>query len=404
MKEFVKTEENDGLTRVFKYRLFPTSKQVTLLNSMLVDHCSLYNSALEDTITAWNTSQKNVTYYDQSKQLKGTRLANPEGLGRWSFSSEQQTLRRLHIARAAFFRRIKAGETPGSPRYKPISRFSTVSFINGDGGKWNESIKRVYILGIGHVKVNLHRATKGIAKQFSITREGKHWFVNVICVKIPKETRKPTGSIIGIDVGVTNLLADSNGNLYENPRHTRNNTGGLAKAQQELSRCVKGSTRWGKAKQKIANIHRNTVNQRRDNLHKLSHKLILENDFIVMEALKIPNMVKRAKPKKNSDGTYAPNGGAAKTGLNRVIHDAGWGLLRTMTLYKAENAGIEVILVTPEYSSQECYECEFVDPGNRNDEQFKCLSCGHRDHADVNASKVLLRRGLRLRENCLTAT
>jgi putative transposase len=114
-------------------------------------------------------------------------------------------------------------------------------------------------------------------------------------------------------------------------------------------------------------------------------------------------MVKRAKPRLNPDETYAPNGAAAKTGLNKEVHDAAWAMIRRMTLYKAENAGIEVILVNPAYTSQMCYECKFVDSGNRNGEAFKCLACGHRDHADTNAAKNILWLGLSLRENCLQA-
>lgn len=243
------------------------------------------------------------------------------------------------------------------------------------------------MLGVGHVKVNLHRATRGIVKQFSITREGRHWFINVTCVKIPKEPRKPTGSAIGLDMGITNLLADSNGNLWSNPRLTRSNATRLARAQQAVSSCKKGSNREAKKRALVATIHRTVRNQRHDNNHKISHRLVKENDFIFFEALQILNMVKKTSKNK----------------LGKEIHDAAWATITRMTTYKAENAGVTVTVVPPEYTSQMCYECKHVDPRNRNGDKFLCLSCGHEDHADINAAKNICWLGLSLRESCLTA-
>jgi putative transposase len=103
MEEISKGENSDEMTRVYRSRLYPTVKQIVLLNAMLADHCTMYNAALEETRLAWkHPSKTNASYYDQCKQLKYIRSADPLGLGRWSSASEQQTLRRLHIARAAF--------------------------------------------------------------------------------------------------------------------------------------------------------------------------------------------------------------------------------------------------------------------------------------------------------------
>jgi putative transposase len=119
-------------------------------------------------------------------------------------------------------------------------------------------------------------------------------------------------------------------------------------------------------------------------------------DLIVLEDLAITNMVRapKAKPDPDVPGAFLPNGAAAKAGLNRSIHDAGWGTLTSLLSYKAESAGRIVVMVDPHYTSQMCAECGHVEAGNRvNQAEFCCLACGHRAHADVNAARNILRAG-----------
>jgi len=117
----------------------------------------------------------------------------------------------------------------------------------------------------------------------------------------------------------------------------------------------------------------------------------------VVEDLKIARMVKRPKPRPNPDGTYEPNGAAAKAGLNKTILDAGWGQLLQMLAYKAEDAGRELRVVNPRFSSQRCARCGHTDKKNRHQATFHCTACGHRDHADVNAARNILGAGRALR-------
>jgi len=124
--------------RTFKFQLRPTVGQAQALNEMLRDHCSLYNGALEDRKGAYKHRGVTVTYGQQSAQLKEIRAFDPQRQGRWSFSSQQATLRRLDTAMAAFFRRMRNGEKPGYPRFKPVARFDTVTFPkDGDGCRWD---------------------------------------------------------------------------------------------------------------------------------------------------------------------------------------------------------------------------------------------------------------------------
>jgi len=139
--------------------------------------------------------------------------------------------------------------------------------------------------------------------------------------------------------------------------------------------------------------HRTIRDRRTDTLHKLSRLLVNNHDLIVHEHLTIPNLVRRPRPKPDAAGGYAPNGAAAKAGLNRSIHDAGWGQLLTMISYKAESAGRTVIAVEPRNTSRTCADCGHCSAGNRRGAVFKCQACGHRAHADTNAAINILRAG-----------
>jgi putative transposase len=226
--------------RSFKFLLRPTSKQSQALDEMLRDHCSLYNAALQERRDAWrHPSKTTIRYPDQSAQLKEIRAADPERQGRWSFSSQQATLRRLDKAFAAFFRRVSNGGKPGYPRFRGVGRFDTVEFPkDGDGCRWDsvsgQPATRVRFQGIGHVRVHRHRALKGRVKTVSVKREGTRWYVVVSCDDVPAQPLPPTGRHVGIDLGVVRFLTTSCGGHIANPRHGRRNTNSLADAQRAL--------------------------------------------------------------------------------------------------------------------------------------------------------------------------
>ena len=150
----------------------------------------------------------------------------------------------------------------------------------------------------------------------------------------------------------------------------------------------------------VAALHRKVRNQRRDHAHKVSRTLIDAYDVIVIEDLRVANMVRRPKPRPNDHGSFDPNGAAAKGGLNRSIHDAGWGQLIAFLTYKAEDAGRELIAVNPRHTSQRCAHCGHTEAGNRvTQAEFRCRSCGHQANADTNAALNILRAGLAQRRH-----
>ena len=395
------------MRRAYKFLLRPTSKQADALVACLEDHRQLYNAALEERREAWRMGKHRITYYRQDAQLKQIRPDDPDGQGRWSFSSQEQTLRRLDRAFQAFFRRVQAGEKPGYPRLKGRGWFDSVTWrspARSDGCKWDSdphgAITRVYLKGIGHVRVHQHRPVEGCVKTIAAKREGKCWFVVLSCDDVPARPLPATGAVVGIDLGVAHLLTTSDGAHVPNPRHLATATGRLATAQQALSRKKRDSNRRRKAVTPVANLHRKVRRSRLDYAHKTALNLVRGHDVIVHEELQIRNMVRRPKPRPAGDGTYEPNGAAAKAGLNRSIQDAGWGVFLSVLAHKAESAGRIVLAVDPHYTSQRCAQCGHVAAGNRvTQAQFRCLSCGHEAHADVNAATNILRSGLDLQAN-----
>ncbi|MEU5715744.1 transposase [Streptomyces sp. NPDC020403] len=396
------------MIRAYKFLMRPTVGQAIALGEMLRDHCSLYNGALQERRDAWrHVSKTGITYGMQSAQLKGIRGFDPERQGRWSFSSQQATLRRLDRAFAAFFRRIKAGDTPGYPRFRGVDRFDTVDFPkDGDGCRWNSSphdpVTRVRFQGVGHVKVNQHRPVLGRVKTVSVKREGRKWFVVLTAEQERPEPLPATGSVAGIDLGIANFLADSNGAFVANPRHGRRAAAKLEAAQQALSRfpCRKATDRTAnhqRAVERVAQLHGKVRRQRLDHAHKTALSLVRAHDFIAHEGLTIRNMNKAPAPRPDPGraGAFLSNGAAAKAGLNRSISDAGWGVFLTILHAKAESAGREVIAVDPRNTSRRCPECGHTAKENRlTQEKFHCVSCGHTAHADTVGAVNVLRAGL----------
>ena len=396
-----------GLRRSFKFLLRPTVGQQQALGEMLRDHCSLYNGALEDRRGSWRDREVGVTYNQQSAQLSAIRAFDPGRHGRWSFSSQQATLRRLDKAFAAFFRRVRAGETPGYPRFKGAGHFDTVTWpTDGNGCRWNPTPAavgdtRVRLQGVGHVKVHQHRPVRGRVKTISVKREGKRWYVILSCDDVPAGPLDATGAVVGIDMGVASFLTTSDSEHIPNPRHGRAAGERLGAAQQALARCERGSNRSKKARERVAVAHRKVRLQRLDHAHKTALQLVRGYDLIAHENLRILDMVRAPKPKPDPErpGAFLPNGAAAKAALNQSIQDAGWGVFLTILAHKAESAGREVIAVDPRNTSRTCPCCGHCAAENRvTQSEFRCVKCGHTAHADVVGALNILRVGLARRE------
>ena len=388
------------MRRSYKFLLRPTAQQAIALSACLEDHRQLYNAALEERRQAWRIRRVPMTYYSQARQLPVIRAADRDGQGRWSAGSQQQTLRRLDKAFAAFFRRVKAGGNPGYPRFKGRGWFNSVDWpALKNGARWDlvphSSVTRVYLLGVGHVRVHRHRPIAGTVKTVSVKREGHRWYLIVSCDEVPAEPLPVCGAVIGIDMGIASFLTTSDGEHLRNARPLAATAERLANAQRSLTSTKQGSNRRRKAAARVTGLHAKVCRTRRDHAHKVALALVRDHDVIVHEALKTGNMTRRPKPRPLPDGTYEPNGAAAKAGLNRSILDAGWGVFLRILAAKAESAGRTIIAVDPRHTSQRCTRCGHVAAGNRvTQAEFRCLACAYQAHADVNAAQNILRAGL----------
>jgi putative transposase len=381
------------------FPLRPTARQHVALETCLESHRELYNAALQERRDAWSHSKTHIDYLDQSAQLTEIRSARPDQAV-WSFSSQQATLRRLNKAFAGFFRRVKRGQRAGYPRFKGKARFDSVEWPkDGDGARWLPERNRVYLQGVGDVKVDVHRHVQGRVKTIQIKRQGRRWVLVLSCDDVPAIPLPATGRQAGIDVGIASFATTSDGEHIDNPRWGRTAADRLTSAQQRLARAKRGSKNRERKRETVAARHRKIANQRKDFHHKHARALVARYDLLVTEDLQIANMLRRGKPvpDANNPGQYLANGASAKSGLNRSISDAGWGRFISILRAKAEEAGRTWIEVNPRHTSDRCENCGHAAPENRvTQAAFECQRCSHRAHADEHAARNLLRAGLAL--------
>ena len=395
--------------QAYKFRLYPTRKQIARLQETL-DACrTLYNAALTERRDAYNfhvrqhpnyydeptrkerSREIGINYYSQANQLPEIKELREEY---HTIHSQvlQDVLMRVKKAFDNFFRRCKTGEEPGYPRFQGKNRYE--SFCYPQGGYSLTHDNRVCLSKIGSIKVKLHRQIKGTIKTCTIKREGDAWYVVFAC-EVEADALEANHKAVGIDLGLLHFATLSTGETIENPRHYRKAEKRLERLQQALSRKKRGSHRRRKAVKQVAKLHRKVSNQRRDFLHKQSRKLVNTYGTMVLEELQPANMSKRPKPKQDEKGKYLPNGAAAKGGLNKSMVDAGWGMFQQFCTYKAENAGREVLFVNPQYTSQVCSGCGQVRKKDLSERWHSC-QCGTELDRDHNAALNILALGRRV--------
>ncbi len=376
--------------KAYKFRLYPTRKQVTTLEWTLRRCCELYNAALQERRDAYRMGGVSISYEMQAEQLKEVKQLREEYQQIHS-QVQQDVLKRLDKAFAAFFRRLKNSETPGYPRFKSGDRYDSFTYPQ-DG--YEIIGKCVRLSKIGHIKIKLHRKIEGKIKTCTIKREGEQWFATFSTEYEfdSSMTFHPSEEAVGVDLGVKSFAVLSTGASLENPRYYRHAEGQLQAAHQKLHRRKNGSHRRSRAKKELSRLYRKVSNRRRDFLHKQSRTVVKTYGTLVFEDLSISNMTARSKPKQNETGKYVANGAAAKGGLNKSILDAGWGQFVTLCRYKAEEAGSQVVTVPPKDTSQECSGCGRIVPKDLSERWHSCPHCETELDRDHNAALNILQR------------
>lgn len=371
----------------YRFKLLPKKNQRAKLQSALGHTCDLYNAALQERVEAYSKKKLKVSFFDQCKEV--TALRKDRSWAELAATLQRWPIKQVDLAFQSFFRRLKTKNgKAGFPRFKSIKGFKTFGFYGKSG--WSLDGGRLYMKGIGRIRVHLHREIPPAPIALKIKREGKDWFA-LITVEVPSaEPLSHTGTEIGLDMGVTHFATLSTGEHIANPRHNARMAKKIKKAQRALARSKKGSKNRQKAKEKFAKLKRQETNARTTHLHQVSARLTREHAKIVVEDLNLRNMTRSAKGTIENPGVNV----SAKRGLNRTLADVAFSRFKMFLRYKAEKAGGVVVEVDPRNTSRTCFACSTVNAASRKSQaKFLCVPCGHEENADVNAARNIALRG-----------
>ena len=356
----------------------------------------LYNALLQQRRDAWTTRRVSLPNREQYRQITDLREAEPRFAAVYR-ECEDAVLHRLDLSFAAFFRRLKRGETPGYPRFKPASRWNQLEFPHGDRAlTLDDQQRRVRVPGVGAIRLRKGRFVQEFGRAFLVTKNGR-WYAVFEGHRLRSPLPSTTCSV-GVDRGIRVLAALSDGTTIENLRPGSRRKPVVERHQRALDAVtVKdaiGRPLNAKDPARIAAVRRlarakeREANARRDWLHKVSRTIVQRFDRIALESLRLRSMTRSAKGTAEEPGV----GVRAKAGLNRALLDAGFGMLATLIREKAEYAGRTVIDVDARFSSRTCAACGHVCKESRVGPLFACVRCGHEADADVNAAQVILLR------------
>jgi len=360
------------MRKTYKYKLFPTGKQRKALRFSL-DACRwVYNKTLEARKNAWEKRKASLSLYDTSKFIPQWKEENPNLSNAFS-QCLQNAQQRVDLALKAFFRRVKAGEKPGYPRFRSFDRYDSFTFPQFGFEMTGNGLK---ISKIGTIKIKLHRKLLGEIKTCTIQRSSTDkWYACFSCEVKPKPLRK-VKKVVGIDMGLESFATLSTGEKIENPRFFKTDEAKLKKVQSKLSKAEKETPNRKKQRNKVSRLHEKIGNRRKDFAHKLSRQFVNKYQVIAFEKLNIKEM--------------RENG---FKGIRKSIGDVAWNQFIQFTTYKAEGAGRTVVFVDPHNTSKMCSRCGQLVEKKLSDRTHSC-SCGLVLDRDHNASLNILRLGM----------
>jgi putative transposase len=357
------------MRKTYKYRLYPTTAQLAALDVHLGEACRLYNAALQERRDAYQKRGMSLNYYTQANQLKEIRAAGSLGLS--NFSACQDVLHRVDKTFKAFFRRAAGGQKAGYPRFKSRRRFDSYTYPSyGDGCRLTGA--RLYLQGVGHLKVKLHRPVVGTINTVTIKREVDKWYAcfSVECAASPLSE---TDTCTGVDVGLTTFATLADGTVVDNPRYYKRAQARLRLAQRRVARRKRGGKNRRNAVLLLQKAHTKVRNQRADFQHKVAQTLVNAYGVIAVEDLHIK--------------------GLASSILAKSVNDAGWSSFIAKLAYKAAEAGRTLIQVDARGTSQVCL-CGVAVRKTLAQRWHQCPDCGLSAARDHVSAQLILRLGL----------
>ncbi len=373
MEQVEQVEQQSGsIRKTYKYKLKPTLEQARILDRMLMLCRHIYNAAIEERREAYRMRGISVSYYQQKAELPGIKEAMPE-YSEVHSQVLQDVVLRVDRAFQAFFRRMKAGETPGYPRFQGRERFNSLTYPQcGNGAMLDNGF--LVLSKIGRVAVRWSRPLEGTPKTVTLSREADGWYVCISCAEVPVQPLELTGQETGIDLGLESFATLADGTMIHNPRCYRKAERRLKTAQRRVARRKKGSKRRREAVRLLAKAHQHVRRQRQDFQHKAALNLVRAYDTIYHEDLQVAHLLKNHH-------------------LAKSIADAGWSGFLSILAFKAVYAGKRVIAVNPAYTSQTCSGCGVVVKKGLSVRWHACPACGTSLHRDHNAALNILRLG-----------
>ena len=358
------------LNKTYKFRLFPTKKQKHKLQDSL-DTCRyVYNKTLETRKNAYENDKEFMSLYDTCNLLRQWKEDKPDLINAYSQCLQNAQVR-VDLAFKSFFRRVKAKERPGYPRFKSFDRYDSFTFPQGG---FKLIADKLNISKVGLIKIKLHREIIGKIKTCTIRRQAGKWYACFSVEYKPKPLKK-NNKAVGIDVGLETFAYFSTKEKIKNPRFFKIEQKALAKSQRKLSKQKKGSFERKKAKKVVIRIHENISNRRHNFIHQESRKIVNKFGIICIEKLNIKSMLKNHY-------------------LAKSISDVAWNQFAQVLSHKAEEAGRQLVAINPRYTSQKCSQCGTIVKKTLATRWHKCPVCSVRLHRDLNASLNILALGL----------
>jgi putative transposase len=362
------------MLKAFQYRLYPSKAQERKLEATRETCRRWYNDLLAERKTAYAERGEAVGKYQQLRRVKEYKASNP-----WATVVHSHVLQvvvdDLDQAFQACFRRVRAGQKPGYPRFKGYNRFASFGFKEyGNGFKLDG--RRLRVHGIGRIAVRWHRPLAGIIKTLRLIKRASGWYACFTAEGEPQPL-SPTSREGGVDVGIASLITTSDGEKVPHPHWYRHEHRQLRVLQRRVARRKRGSTNRRKAVTALRRQHERIANQRKDFLNKLAHRLIQQYDRIAVEDLRITNLVKNRH-------------------LAKSILDAGWGYFMARLHSKAAEAGRVVVEVDPRDTSRTCSGCGHIFEGLTLKDRWVDCRCGLSLDRDHNAAINLRNRAGRV--------
>ena len=357
------------IRKAYKYRIYPNSEQKVFFAKCFGCVRFFYNKSLSDMNEIYKSTGKfkNITpasykeEYPFLKEVDSLALCNAQVNRNMAFKS--------------FFKKQNA-----FPNYKSKRHDQSYTTNNQGSVKISDNHRYISIPKCSRIRIKKHRDFIGMIKSITVSMTTDNKYYISLLVETEIEPLKKSNRTIGLDLGLKELIVDSNGKKYKNHKYLTKSQNKLAKEQRKLSKMIKGSNNRNKQRIKVAKLHKHIQNQRNDYLHKLSKKIIDENQIICIEDLKVKDMMSDSK-------------------LARNISDVSWSKLVAMLIYKASWYGRKVIKVPATYpSSQLCSICSYKnsltkDLGIR---KWTCPQCGSIHDRDINAAKNILSKGIEM--------